>query len=258
MGGASSKSIFTESVKKILSEDVDPLNNTFWDDLWKTNLTIEEIFEVVQPDDVRKLILERPNNLKTMVTQAIAQLYQVIETPYAIYFDQALHCVRLLTRLMPFMLETKSKAVKEILWSRTFMTKPSNVVEGEETSDSEPLAVILVNTLLHLLFLPEFTVEDPNVEFKESDVNTMEFKTALMWAPGVGSTEKSIVSSSQYDENRVEILRLMIAVFSDSLYQSAENYDHCKSLWLEVATSVDAPYAEIVFFSLMNTVLGKG
>ena len=48
----------------------------------------------------------------------------------------------------------------------------------------------------------------------------------------------------------------MISAFSDSLYQNADSYNSCKSLWLEVATSVDAPYAEIVFYSLINTVLG--
>jgi hypothetical protein len=40
--------------------------------------------------------------------------------------------------------------------------------------------------------------------------------------------------------------------------QNPDSYDSCASMWLEVATSSDAPYAEIVLFSLMNTVLGKG
>ena len=67
MGGASSKSVFTGIVKKILTEEVDASNNEFWDELWKTTLTVEEIFELVQPDDVRKLISDHPNNLKIMV-----------------------------------------------------------------------------------------------------------------------------------------------------------------------------------------------
>jgi hypothetical protein len=77
-----------------------------------------------------------------------------------------------------------------------------------------------------------------------------------MWAPGVGSREKSVVNSTQYDRNRIDILRLMISAFSDSLYQSPDHYDSCESLWLEVGTSSEAPYAEIVFYSLMNVVLG--
>ena len=77
-----------------------------------------------------------------------------------------------------------------------------------------------------------------------------------MWAPGVGSKEKSVVYSTQYDRNRIDILRLMISSFSDSLYQSPDQYDSCESLWLEVGTSSEAPYAEIVFYSLINVVLG--
>eukprot|EP01034_Spumella_vulgaris_P003302 gene3302-4254_t len=48
-----------------------------------------------------------------------------------------------------------------------------------------------------------------------------------MWAPGVGSTEKTVVNSTQFDTNRIDIIRLMIAAFSDSLYQNADTYDSC-------------------------------
>ena len=104
--------------------------------------------------------------------------------------------------------------------------------------------------------LLDFTIEDPNTDFGEEDINTPAFKSALMWAPGVGSVEKSVAYSTQYDGNRVDILRVLIAIFSDALYQSPSTYDCCASLWLEVATSVDAPYADILFYSLINVVLG--
>ena len=77
-----------------------------------------------------------------------------------------------------------------------------------------------------------------------------------MWAAGVGTSDKAVTISSQYDNNRMEMLRLMVACFSDSLYQSPDSYDSCASLWLEVATSVDTPFAEITFNSLLNVVLG--
>lgn len=249
--------------------------------------------------------------MRILFTQAVAQLYQVVETPYPVYFDQALNCIRLLSRISPLLLEKSSISTvstngavpkdvaftKELLWSRQRgeETKPeqkaeesaktvdtqaestsSELTEGEkispedlkkledlkepadpvETHEPEPLAVILVNTLFHLLFLPDFTIEDPNIDFTESDIQTPEFKSALMWAPGVGSVEKSVVSSTAYDQNRVEILRLMVSTFGDVLYQSPDNFDPCGSLWLEIATSSEIPYAEIVFYSLMNTVLG--
>eukprot|EP00600_Ochromonadales_sp_CCMP1393_P014832 CAMPEP_0175001240 /NCGR_PEP_ID=MMETSP0005-20121125/3024_1 /TAXON_ID=420556 /ORGANISM="Ochromonas sp., Strain CCMP1393" /LENGTH=931 /DNA_ID=CAMNT_0016256105 /DNA_START=25 /DNA_END=2820 /DNA_ORIENTATION=+ len=268
MGGSSSKSTFSNIVGKILVSDIDPSDHDFWDEMWKTVLPAEDVFDMISPEDVRKIISDHPNNMKTIVTQAVAQLYQVVETPYRIYFEQALNCSRIMS-LLPFLLESSSAEMKDLLWNRR---APSQQVssenlaadsrdmgsEGEDADPqaSEPLAVILVNTIFHLLFLPDFTVDDPNVEFTEKDINTPEFKSALMWAPGIGSSEKTIVNSTQFDHNRIDVLRLMICAFCDSLYQAADNYDSCASMWLEVATSADAPYAEIVFYSLFNTVLG--
>lgn len=102
----------------------------------------------------------------------------------------------------------------------------------------------------------EFTIPDPNVDFNEADLNSERFKSTLMWAAGVGTTQKTIAAASQYDSNRVEILRLMVTCFSDSLFQSPDKYDSCASMWLEVATSAETPFAEITFCSLLNVVLG--
>lgn len=266
MGGQNSKTAFVEIIGKLRTEDVDPNEHEFWDELWKTALNIEDIFEIISANDVRTLIKSKPNNIKTLFTQAVAQLYQVVETPYPVYFDQALNCARILCRVLPLMIEnTSAKYIKELMWGRrTELKSPLNseeeskteVNQEEDLQESEPLAVILVNTIFHLLFLPDFTIEDPDVDFNESDINTKEFKAALMWAPGVGSLEKTIAGSTQFDRNRIDVLRLLIVSFCDSLYQNADSYDSCRSYWLEVATSVDSPYAEIVCFSLLNTVLG--
>lgn len=287
MGGASSKQTFTQLIHSLMEKDIDSGDHEFWDELWKTVLTTEEIFEILLPDDIRKLIIQRPENVKTIFTQAVAQLYQVVETPYPIYFQQALNCVRVLTRLVPFLLERDDRWIKDLLWSKRFVKaspaelasngndKEEGNTEGiaettsntdgsqvtttntnsntakEEAAESEPLAVILVNTIYHLMFLPDFTIEDPATEFTENDIYTPAFKAALMWS------DRTVTSSTAFDLHRVEILRLILAIFCDSLYQSADNYDSCSSLWLEVATADDAPYGEIVFSSLLNSVLGK-
>lgn len=119
-----------------------------------------------------------------------------------------------------------------------------------------PVSVLHLTAAYLLLTPTEFTIPDPNIDFNEADINGEKFKSTLMWAAGVGSAEKSIAVASQYDANRVEILRLMVACFSDSLYQSPDKYDSCASMWLEVATSAETPFAEISFYSLLNTVLG--
>ena len=41
---------------------------------------LQEMFALMTPEAVRTLISQRPGNLQTLVTQAVAQLYQVVET----------------------------------------------------------------------------------------------------------------------------------------------------------------------------------
>ena len=133
----------------------------------------------------------------------------------------------------------------------------SPVAPGDVSPTDEPTAVVLINSIFHLLFLPDFTIDDPTSDFGEDDVDSPAFKAALMWAPGVGtsSMHKTMTNSTAFDINRIEVLRLMVAAFCDALFQNPERFDPCGSMWLEVATSVDAPYADIVLCSLMNTVL---
>ena len=44
------------------------------------SLSVQEIFDLMSPEAVRTLISQQPGNLQTLVTQAVAQLYQVVET----------------------------------------------------------------------------------------------------------------------------------------------------------------------------------
>jgi hypothetical protein len=388
MGGLSSKQQFELVLNKLGTEDVDEDNTEFWDDLWKTSLNAKEIFEIAQPDVIRAIVQNKPRNLHSLFSQAVAQTFQVVETPYPVYFDQALNCTRVLARILPFIIESSDQGVHNMCWasleaplfskedkgssktstrsssptgnetsstqgadvdssaeeqlqtsiagtaerenlgkpdaetkdgvlaialgdkgsacdhdgpaassaatpdskndarvnseqracedaavsspsspssssvaasSRALSASCSGTPEPEEAAlkhEREPLAVVLINSIFHMLFLPDFTIEDPNVDFREEDINSKEFKAALMWAPGVGSSEKSVTSSTQYDVNRIEVLRVLLAACCDPLFHSPDCFDSCDSLWLEVATSNDTPYSEIVLYSLLNTVLG--
>eukprot|EP00580_Thalassiosira_gravida_P016902 CAMPEP_0201662456 /NCGR_PEP_ID=MMETSP0494-20130426/4532_1 /ASSEMBLY_ACC=CAM_ASM_000839 /TAXON_ID=420259 /ORGANISM="Thalassiosira gravida, Strain GMp14c1" /LENGTH=1029 /DNA_ID=CAMNT_0048140817 /DNA_START=180 /DNA_END=3269 /DNA_ORIENTATION=+ len=105
MGASASKIKFRESLTSLTTRDVSPTDTDFWDELWKIPSSSEEVFELLTPANARKLRDDRFENLATLFTQATAQLCQIVETPYTIYFDQALNCVRVLTRVVPFLLE---------------------------------------------------------------------------------------------------------------------------------------------------------
>ena len=105
MGQSASKEKFAESVRALIQVEVSPDDADFWDELWKIPSSAEEVFELISSESARKLRDDRFGNLATLFTQAVAQLCQIVETPYNIYFDQALNCVRVLTRILPFLLE---------------------------------------------------------------------------------------------------------------------------------------------------------
>ncbi|KAL3762220.1 hypothetical protein ACHAWU_004758 [Discostella pseudostelligera] len=105
MGASASKIKFRESLTALTSRDVSSTDAEFWDELWKIPSSSEEVFELLTPSAARKLRDTQFENLATLFTQATAQLCQIVETPYTIYFDQALNCVRVLTRILPFLLE---------------------------------------------------------------------------------------------------------------------------------------------------------
>ncbi|RLN65190.1 hypothetical protein BBJ28_00020374 [Nothophytophthora sp. Chile5] len=105
MGNSDSKSKFRESVYKLNNEVISSKNLEFWDKLWRIPTVAEEIFTLIQPDDVRMLRHQQPKNLATMLRQAVSQLVQIVDTPVPKYYPQAINCVRVLTRLVPFILE---------------------------------------------------------------------------------------------------------------------------------------------------------
>lgn len=121
MGATNSKSIFRSIITTLITTDINPTDHNFWDDLWKINLTLEEIFELISPDEIRLMIKNRIQNVKTIFTQAVAQLYQVVETPYSEYFDQALNCARILCRFLPLMLEDNGQFIMGINISNIYL-----------------------------------------------------------------------------------------------------------------------------------------
>mmetsp|Transcript_23829 Transcript_23829/g.34823 ORF Transcript_23829/g.34823 Transcript_23829/m.34823 type:complete len:848 (-) Transcript_23829:267-2810(-) len=336
MGQNASKDKFRQSVHALTEVDVSPDDADFWDELWKIPCSAKEVFELISPDLARKLRDERFDNLSTLFTQATAQLCQIVETPYNIYFDQALNCVRVLTRVLPFLLEKGDLAdcdanVEHLCWGtganpippesileppkdnlidvlvgsddeRSVTSKGSSLRKGSEAmikaasgsndeedddENQEPLALLVVHAAMHMLFLPQFTCdfyeeepeEEPRRDDKEQKRKDREMKaeaglltdrmidngvcllprpTSIVWAAGCGVKTPQLGyegNTRKYDENRVEVLRLLLAACCDPLFSSADEYNPLASRWLAVSVAADAPNAICLFYSLFNSVL---
>ena len=314
MGGSSSKSLkevveilLTTEIKKTSTDAssvsgttsttgtnaADDKANDIWDQLWTLDISTAQIQTDITPAIGRRLISKQQGNTRRLFKQAIAQLSQVIETPFPIYFQQALTCSRILARLVPLMLETEhsSEFIMNLLWNVQVSKKSRRVSISNNTNDgqhpeidnigtttrdnspvrdkpvksdsvtvihkSSPFANVLINCILQLCFLPEFTIPNLPKEYSPEEMEGRAFNNAVMWAAGVGSFEKTVVSSPQYDLNRIDILKLLLSVSCSDVYKEFRSFDSVHSnVWLKHICSADVPYAEVLLYSLLNTVLG--
>jgi hypothetical protein len=143
-----------------------------------------------------------------------------------------LNCIRVLTRILPFLYEADHLEAWEdkFFWgarrkrSRRGQLAKSEIIFDEadpeqtptdvepEFEQAKPLAEEIIDTLIDLLFYAEFTL--PKVSTGKSKV------TYAIWQSGVGCNTP-IASTKEFENNRTEILRLLLTLASKSMYMSA-------------------------------------
>ncbi len=175
---------------------------------------------------------ESPSNLATLLYKSIERLQQCVDNACITQKEQleVLNCVRLLTRLIPYIFEDPEW--RGFFWSTT----PVNNKKSTEYTDNQPststkakqeqeqqasLAQILLNTLTDLLFMPDFTANSCRkgpVE-KPEDIHSLD-SCEYIWEAGVGFAQHP-PQSPTFDYNRVEIIKLLLTMFSEEMYMTA-------------------------------------
>jgi hypothetical protein len=75
----------------------------------------------------------------------------------------------------------------------------------------------------------------------------------LVWTAGVRFPDAEPAERAVFDQNRVEVLRLLTVLGSGTLYATADAFDPETNPWLLRMTRAGAPHAATVFASLLNT-----
>jgi hypothetical protein len=147
----------------------------------------------------------------------------------------ALNCIRVLTRILPFIYEADNLEAWEdkFFWgarrkrSRRGQITHSEVLFDEADPDhtptetepefekAKPLAEEIIDTLVDLLFFSEFTL--PKVPAGKNKV------TYAIWQSGVGCNTP-MTSTKEFENNRTEILRLLLTLAGRSMYMSASTF----------------------------------
>ena len=208
---------------------------------WELPESTEDIFSLFSPVDIRRARDNSLRNLETLIislTHRLSTLRHLPAFPDPDLAPQkhALNCIRVLTRLLPFLYEadhleqwedkffwqaTKKLSSKgrerrnEVLFDESHNEDIRKPESEELYEDARPLGEELIDTLTDLLFFAGFTLPY-NDQLKKK-------VTYSIWQTGVGCNTAP-GSSKEMESNRTEILRLLLTLCSKSLYMPASKY----------------------------------
>jgi len=147
MGNSDSHASFHDGIKRLLLEDVSYDDREFWSTLFTAPMSVEEVFEIISsPDYIRQLRQKRPRNIQVflhMIIEWMSSICRAAEEaveqnsrgmpPHML--TAANTVIRLLTRIMPLLLEDQDdEVVRDILW------RPGGYDQKVEPAAAEPAA----------------------------------------------------------------------------------------------------------------------
>jgi len=272
MGASDSKLSFKQGVFRLSEPKQIAADDIYWTGFWELPESAEDVFSLFSPSDIRRTRDSNLANLETLVLAVTSRLIVLRNHPSFPDPDlaperDALNCIRVLTRLLPFLYEADHLESWEdqFFWaarrkrSRRGQLVRSEVIfdeadpdqtpteKGPEFEPAKPLAEEIIDTLVDLLFFADFTL--PKVSTGKSKV------TYAIWQSGVGCNTP-VASTKEFENNRTEILRLLLTLASKSMYMSAGilPVKGVKAITY-LATCPDKQVVLSVLCSLLNTTL---
>ncbi|CAM9734928.1 unnamed protein product [Ascophyllum nodosum] len=277
MGNGTSKTAFREVVQEVGEKDISGENKEFWNRLWRTESTPHDVFEIISPAAVRQLKGERPGNLEALLRNGVAHLEEVLDYPGTSMLQSAMTAVSVLTRVMPFLLESYVDAetgevdadLERLFWSTE--APPGTKSKGEEGDDQQyfylyttqatvPLGSALVSAAMRMLFVQQLTVDalsscDPS-EAGELFRPTAVHDPTLLWSGGLDVGRKaSIQQGRDLEANRIEVMRLILVLMCEPLFQRNVDFDPTASRFAYEVCGAHVPFAAELFFSLLSVIV---
>ncbi|CAG8640195.1 11015_t:CDS:10 [Rhizophagus irregularis] len=288
MGATESKLTFRKGVFRLFEERNIRASDEYWSQFWLLPESAEDVFSLVGAQDIRRVRDHARENLETLIHKVIDRLFRTIEAPDFPSQNstlQLLNCIRILTRLIPFIFESEEMAdwEEKFFWTpQTRKLKKNRKTEtggesqnsleqneaanenlakesGQEsqTQDTDierietipPLGERLLSTIIDLLFLAGFTLPANLANDSSSRI------IYVNWETGVGST-LPIGSSKENDSNKTETLRLLLAFISKSMYMSGATYMGKENKWIKhLVLKTERKVVLALLCSLLNTAV---
>ncbi|EER19245.1 hypothetical protein Pmar_PMAR009666 [Perkinsus marinus ATCC 50983] len=300
MGNSESRALVSDYLDELgqcdLAVDAEaaPMKEEFWTTIFDTPLSIEEIFEIITPEWVRNLRDEKPYNMQFLLRRIIEKLEEVCATGLVQSEEdegsheltqgqrsEALQCVRLLTRIAPFLLEdVDAENCLALLWhsgglvvrnrGESVVVEPASPSVEEAAGDDgssvtssvedvadlgrAPLMYRMLRALQWSLFLKDFTVLIP--QGASLPLPTHRVDSRFVWRGGIGTAKELPVNqNNEIMSARCEVLKCLLTVLSEPLFQPISSYSSNPSRVLLTFCSGDLPYTANLYCSLMSTVV---
>ncbi|KAH8554602.1 high-temperature-induced dauer-formation protein-domain-containing protein [Umbelopsis sp. PMI_123] len=272
MGATDSKLAFRKGVFRLFEESNLPVEaDDYWSQFWTLPESSDDVFSLIGATDIRRVRDSARHNLETLIDKLIGKMEALIHSKDFITNHrstiQLLNCMRVLTRLMPYVFENPDSGEweNEFFWTPRQIAIPTPAVNnmegqvqtafGEQPPDQkiqqqyetvEPRGQKLLTLVLQALFLADFTIPG-NLATGNSNVNY------VIWETGVGSSTP-LGSSKEHDVNRYETLRLLVVLLSKSMYIAPSVVISEQDNWIHfVVAKSERRVVLALLCSLLNT-----
>ncbi|ESO82024.1 hypothetical protein LOTGIDRAFT_135546 [Lottia gigantea] len=249
MGNTDTKLNFRKAVIQLTTktQPIEANDEAFWEQFWSESVTcIQDVFTLIPAAEIRALREESPSNLATFCYKAVEKLVAAAESGCPSQREQqtVLNCVRLLIRILPYIFEDPDW--RGFFWS----TLPGQSEDGEVFKINSKLSLFQ-----DLLFCPDFTVASSRKTGPDNpeDMHSID-SCEYIWEAGVGFAH-SPPHNSYHDQNRTEILKLLLTCFSETMYLPpiADAHVH-PNQWIQFFSSTENRHALPLFTSMLNLV----
>ena len=183
------------------------------------------------------------------------------KVPSAVTLHGAL---RLITRLLPVLLEDEANGTGLLWTARPVQQESARDSGASAQQETPPRLHELIDRLMHLAFLPGFTLPQDRAAALASDTpsSPQSVHAQLFWETGVGKPGDALASpTSDLLLARTAVLRALLATLSGPLYRRGVDGEADlpgERSGVEYAISTACPFASTLFYSLLNTIVRTG
>jgi len=202
------------------------------------------------------------DNLKTLVLKSTLKILSSRTKSPSLTEENArlgiqlLNCVRILTRILPYVYESDAARAweEEVFWQpqqmSTFQKYAKDV--GDYLEPQENLGVQLVDALLELLFYTGFTLPWSDTPPQDSRKGQI---TYGLWQSGI-ACDTTVITTRELESRRTEIMQLILVLESKGIYVGPGEYINTEVQAVQhIVQHPDKRRVQALLCSLLNTII---